>query len=416
MTIRILTTTTARKLTPSFTRRTKPTKRATTSTTTKRTTTSRRFLKTTTRKPKLTNSTVQCFPIKNGFSQVKCFKVSNQTSSERRKLSNIVRHSKSNNVQNVNNTTAAILSPKRSTTTTSTTQRPKPTRKYPRTSISQTTSANGITTTTKRKGSQKQREARMNRKITSDHIIQNRSFSAVDCGDKECSLRHQLLKDCTIFIHTNSTDCMIPCRMTGCKTETRHFINCPIWECTSKTTTTSTTTTTTPTTTTSTSTTSIPTTTLTPIPTPNPGPNNAVIISSVSVNVLFVMLAIGLVLYFKVLKPQMLRRRRGTGFVPLLANNDRYFTIGSDHSNAGESPPPPSPRFSEQLPMNEMNASLHERNPDSFEDIILRAPTRLTPSPAEAGAYHQSSPRGYSNYSTFKPETVQSENETETVL
>ena len=74
-------------------------------------------------------------------------------------------------------------------------------------------------------------------------------ISSVDCGDKECSINHRFMDRCKIFLHTNVTDCKIPCVLDGCQSEVHHFMNCPVWECHDYTTTTATTTTTTITTT-----------------------------------------------------------------------------------------------------------------------------------------------------------------------
>jgi hypothetical protein len=106
-----------------------------------------------------------------------------------------------------------------------------------------------------------------------------RMFSSVNCGDKECNLRHQILKDCTVYLHTNNSDCSIPCKMNGCKKELYHFINCPIWQCRTLTTTSTTSTLTPPTTTQFTTTSAMPT------PFPN---TNGLLFSSIGLNVFFV--------------------------------------------------------------------------------------------------------------------------------
>jgi hypothetical protein len=56
-------------------------------------------------------------------------------------------------------------------------------------------------------------------------------LTGIDCGDKECFLRHEMKKKCVLFLHTNNTDCEIPCKLDGCDTEVHSFMNCPIWEC-----------------------------------------------------------------------------------------------------------------------------------------------------------------------------------------
>ena len=91
--------------------------------------------------------------------------------------------------------------------------------------------------------------------------------SDVDCGSKICFLSYQVVENCYLYIHTNSTECEIPCKLKGCRIELHHFVTCPIWHCHDVvvTTTTSTTTTSASTSTTATTTdkTSTPTTTIT---------------------------------------------------------------------------------------------------------------------------------------------------------
>ena len=89
-----------------------------------------------------------------------------------------------------------------------------------------------------------------------------RSSEVVDCGTTECFLETQLVQNCIYYLHTNNSNCDIPCKLEGCKTELHHFIMCPIWTCEDKSTTTSTTSTSTSSTKTTTKTTTIATTTL----------------------------------------------------------------------------------------------------------------------------------------------------------
>ena len=107
-------------------------------------------------------------------------------------------------------------------------------------------------------------------KVNSLEILKSkhlRSSDMVDCGQKECFLENILVRNCRYYLHTNNTDCDIPCKLDGCQTELHHYIICPIWNCHAKhttTTTTSTTTTTPRKTTRSTTTTTTHTTTRVP--------------------------------------------------------------------------------------------------------------------------------------------------------
>lgn len=151
-------------------------------------------------------------------------------------------------------------------------------------------------------------------------------YSAIDCGDKQCSLTHKIMQNCIIYLHTNATDCVIPCKLGGCKTEMHHYINCPTWECNPYTTTT-------PSTTTSTMT----TTTMTSEPAPSPSPTEldfekVILYISLGLNLLFVLTIIALGLYIKkcTIRPrQIIRSRR----LSLLPDDSRYFSLGSDDSN-----------------------------------------------------------------------------------
>lgn len=164
-------------------------------------------------------------------------------------------------------------------------------------------------------------------------------YRSIDCGDKQCSLSHRILQNCVIYLHTNNTECAIPCKLDGCKTEMHHYINCPIWECTSYTTTTMTTTSSTATTT------NTPDTTSLSPPSPNPTDldyYSLALYISLGLNALFATIIIVLSLYIKKTRTwhqqigrQSVRQRR----VSLLPNNNRYFTLASedDDSNDTES-------------------------------------------------------------------------------
>jgi len=83
-----------------------------------------------------------------------------------------------------------------------------------------------------------------------------------------------ILFQCHIYLQTNSTDCQIPCVLTGCDVQHRPHFKCPIWICKQKSSTTSTTTTTTSDVTTSTIASSTPAAdSTTTFPKPDPASN-----------------------------------------------------------------------------------------------------------------------------------------------
>lgn len=113
-----------------------------------------------------------------------------------------------------------------------------------------------------------------------------------DCGDRQCSLDYRFVQNCVIYISENSDQrCNYPCSTDNCVTELHHFIMCPTWSCTAKTTTT-------------TSTPAPDMSTLSPLPTHPSNCSNEVCVPSLVFNVLFgimILAAIGLFL---------IRRRR----------------------------------------------------------------------------------------------------------
>ena len=189
--------------------------------------------------------------------------------------------------------------------------------------------------------------------------------SAVDCGDKKCTLEHVMSDNCYLYFHTNSSSCNIPCNLEGCRKELHHSILCPIWKChdvsttttASSTSTTTKTTTIVPTTTKTTLSTStiVPTTTtpFLPIPIDHPG---AIYVSLTLNCFLFLMLVYillnkckkGLVRRFRNFRnrnendseqvPILVssenganprRRQRRHRNAPLRQNNDGYFTLSN---------------------------------------------------------------------------------------
>lgn len=181
--------------------------------------------------------------------------------------------------------------------------------------------------------------------------------TVIECGDEECSLDYIFLSNCYVYLHSNSSDCDIPCKLNGCQKELHHFILCPQWTCTklpTSTTTTTTTTTTRTTTssettttntrpTTSSTTANSPATLLPPLP---PLDHPGWLYLSIAVNILFVLILMSVV-YYKAKKhilrcwrnrqnrQQNQNETRTTG-----VSNDnfsfgslnRYFSLGSNDS------------------------------------------------------------------------------------
>ena len=154
----------------------------------------------------------------------------------------------------------------------------------------------------------------------------SQKMTSTDCGDKVCSLRHQFLKDCFLFIHTNSTECNIPCHLEGCRKELHHAMNCPIWDCNPITTTT-----------TSTTTTVTPTTTPEPIPMPT---SSTSILLYISLGLNLALIFVGLIWYaywkysrrttYQPIEEVPMRR------LSLLSNDNRFFSVGSDSESNAE--------------------------------------------------------------------------------
>lgn len=157
----------------------------------------------------------------------------------------------------------------------------------------------------------------------------------INCGDKECSLEHVMLQNCEVYLHTNNTNCNIPCELVGCETELHHFMNCPIWICHSITTP-STTTITTTSTSSTTSTTELTPATLTPLPSID---HHIYLYLSFAAN-LFLLLILLLILIFKfkkiILRCMHTSSDQNQRRVSLPVNNDQLFTLAtsSDDENS----------------------------------------------------------------------------------
>jgi hypothetical protein len=195
--------------------------------------------------------------------------------------------------------------------------------------VKETSKKRGNSKTTKK--TNKRQELKMDLKMKKDI----EKILSVDCGDKECSLSHRFMDRCKVFLHTNVTDCKIPCLLDGCQTQVHHFMNCPVWECNDYTTTTL-----------STTTSSSTTTPFSTIP-PDPVPSNIsvyeiVFYTSIAINAV-VIFALFTFVYYKCQKmcKNFCNRRAGNRSgdngddgtaenVPLIP---RAFTIGSNDTS-----------------------------------------------------------------------------------
>lgn len=209
-------------------------------------------------------------------------------------------------------------------------------------------------------------------------------YRSIHCHDKECSLSHQILANCVIFLHTNNSNCNIPCELDGCRKEMHHYMNCPIWNCIPYTTTTMTTTTSTPyttttmTTTTSTQTTTVTdtTTTTTEMPFPPICPTfrteSILLYISFFLNILFVLIIIALVIYlYKKMYVRQSQNSNRTRRVSLLDNNDHYFSIGSNDANESNSENLPLLERNCRRNQNQASSSIPVNNSPTFENIAL---------------------------------------------
>ena len=247
----------------------------------------------------------------------------------------------------------------------------------------------------------------------------SKRMTSTDCGDKICSLRHQFLKDCYLLIHTNKTDCNIPCHLEGCKKELHHFMNCPIWECNSSTTTT------TSTSTESTATTTYTTTTSGPTPMPIPISTTSILLYiSIGINLVFVL--IGLIMFayrkycqrapYQPIQEELPLRRR----VSLLSNDNRFFSVGSEsESETNDQRVDTGSGLASNTGAGSgltSNTGAIPKRSTQFETVNLQSPDDATPSTSLQSHGNSPLPR-YSNYSTFKPATnPKNDNERETTF
>lgn len=194
------------------------------------------------------------------------------------------------------------------------------------------------------------------------------------------------MQNCEVYLHTNNTDCNVPCKLRGCQKEMHHYINCPIWECSKYTTTPIPTTTTEAPTEATTSTTS-------PKPCPTFEVQNVLLYSSLPLNVIFLFLLILLTQFIckRRLSEQNIQRARHdlvTRRTSLLDNDNRYFSIGGDdvHETSQETNEP-----TENIPL----LTLPNRIPDYYTNphVSSDSPLSISPrSPKSAARFHATAP------------------------
>ena len=94
----------------------------------------------------------------------------------------------------------------------------------------------------------------------------------MDCGDRLCEVEYRLLPNCILYTDiSEDKHCAYPCSTTNCVTELHHFMLCPTWICTPKSTTTA----------------SPPLSTLTPWPTSSSNCSGSICVPSLVFNGLF---------------------------------------------------------------------------------------------------------------------------------
>ena len=167
-----------------------------------------------------------------------------------------------------------------------------------------------------------------------------------DCGSTICQLEFRFLQTCTLYVDQSDTEtCAYPCSLEHCLPEIHHFIQCPIWTCSEKS-----------------------TTTASPSPTSTASPHepsqcsSPLCISGISFNVVLI-LVLALALYF--LKKYFFRQRQQNTFENSLYNET--FDAFSNEPILRR----PASRFSEHVPL--LNVVAHGRR-SSSERVLTSSP------------------------------------------
>jgi len=112
-------------------------------------------------------------------------------------------------------------------------------------------------------------------------------FSSIDCGTKTCDVIYEVLETCIVYMVPKlpTPNCSVPCEVSGCDKIILHYTNCAVWNCVDNNGT---------------------TTTTTPSPGPGPGPvppspmpAHGGYAASVTFNVLFSVLLLGILAMYK---------------------------------------------------------------------------------------------------------------------
>lgn len=201
-----------------------------------------------------------------------------------------------------------------------------------------------------------------------------------NCGDRSCSMDYRFVSNCVTYIDSaEGLTCDYPCSFKNCVSELHHFVMCPVWSCTEKTTTT------TP------SPTDFPT--LSPMPTHPSLCSSEVCLPSVIFNALFAITFIGLAFFV------WIRRKRSNSLA--IANplfDDAEFGFGSER--------PIIRNAAERLPL------LTPRPQRSF-NVASRSFTRGVSNPAQPSSESASLPNFYEQIATaFVPHPAPAVQET----
>lgn len=191
----------------------------------------------------------------------------------------------------------------------------------------------------------------------------------MDCGDRVCEVEYRLLPNCVIYTDiSEDRHCDYPCSTTNCATELHHFMICPTWSCTSKSTTTPSTTTASP-----------PLSTLVPWPTSSSNCSASICVPSLVVNGLFGIIILAAIALFVVYRR---RNQRLTAFYNSSTNPMFEVEAGIDYfQNQGpiiRNSTARSSRTSEREPLILPRRASNPRSADSR----LTQLTSQIPSPA----------------------------------
>ena len=191
----------------------------------------------------------------------------------------------------------------------------------------------------------------------------------MDCGNRTCEVEYRLLQNCVIYTDISPDQhCEYPCSTSNCATELHHFMLCPTWFCTSKSTTTPSTTTPNP-----------PLSTLVPWPTSSSTCSGSVCVPSLVINGLFGIIILGFIALLIIYRR---RNQRLSAFYNSSTNPMFEVEAGFDYfQNQGpiiRNSTARSSGISERAPLISRRAS----NPRSADDRSSQPPTESQPTSA----------------------------------